>query len=51
MNCAKTILSLRAQSKGYQEIEEKFKGIIRDLCNDSDADVKYFAMKAKQAYS
>ena len=50
MNCAKTIEQIHPTAKGESDIYEKFKGILKDLSNDADEDVRYYALRAKKLY-
>lgn len=48
MNVAKTIQNMYHQIHGSGDLEDKLKAILRDLSNDTDMDVKFYALRALQ---
>ena len=43
MNVAKALKEMQPTVKGQGDLEDKFKSILKDLSNDSDFDVVYYA--------
>jgi serine/threonine-protein phosphatase 2A regulatory subunit A len=46
MNVAKTLYIMHSQVKGSGELEDKVKLLLKQLSVDTDADVKFYALKS-----
>jgi len=49
MNVCKTVTGIAAKVKGTGDLETKVKVILKELSNDADFDVKFYAQRAVEA--